>query len=106
MVIRGAILDSVSGRHWRNATMADAADATEAVWPDYDDTLDNGRLSRVVRRAIDALDEPAQKIIGSYYAEGGTFANAGKTAGIDRRRAGEIHAAAIGHLQRSLQTAA
>lgn len=119
MVVRGAMLDSVSGRHWKNATMAsteapcktfcpDHDDTLEltrhgfAVWPDYEDTLDKSRLSSDVRQAIAALDEPARRILTSYYAEGGTFTRAGASIGIDRRRAGEIHAAALAEVRETL----
>lgn len=104
----GAILDSISGRHWQNATLQTlpdpkvAPDSEPAVQPMFDEEIDANREMERVKDAIAYLEPRDRQIIASYYSDGGNFETAGAEVGLSRRRAGEVHADAIGKIRNIL----
>jgi RNA polymerase sigma factor for flagellar operon FliA len=128
--IRGAMLDSISGRNWINAKLESLSDpdrsrsfgSTEtdrggegvilehssppqsmrtAAHP-IEEAVDAEREMARVNDAIEYLTPEKQTLIRAYYRDGGTLEDAGAEIGLDRRRAGELLAEAISELQRIL----
>lgn len=98
-IIRGAMLDSVRGKNWREATMA-PTDLVPAVIDDHDSRIDREQRTAKVKRAIAKLEPRCQRVIETHYSdEGGDFAATGKILSIDRRRVGEVHNRALGKLR-------
>lgn len=106
--VRGAILDSVSGRNWIEAKLAELPDMQEqphlepSVAPTIEGAIDDTRLARHVQDAIEYLDETSQRLLAAYYRDGATLESAGAECGLPRRQAGEAHASAIRRLQQIL----
>lgn len=107
--VRGAILDSVSGRHYRDATGLELPAAEEmgrAAGPEFEAAIDRRRRLARVRHAIAYLTPEKRALLERCYgAEAMTFQAAGEQIGLERRRAGEMHAEAIGELRRILHAA-
>lgn len=103
--VRGAMLDSISGRHWQAAKLDPLPDTHRdepAIAPVADEAIDDARLARRIDDAIAYLDEPSREIIRQCYRGGATLEAAGAAMGLDRRRAGELRADAIAELRRIL----
>lgn len=103
--IRGAMLDSISGRNWIHATLeelSDPDDRPELRISSINETIDGEREIARVNDAIEYLTPEKQTLIRAYYRDGGTLEDAGAEIGLDRRRAGELLAEAISELQRIL----
>ena len=104
-VVRGAMLDSISGRRYREEKLIHFGDvdgmqnAEPSMAPTADEAIDDRRLAARIEDAITYLDGPSRRLIRSYYRDGGTLEDAGEELGIDRRRAGELHARAIARLK-------
>jgi RNA polymerase sigma factor (sigma-70 family) len=106
--VAGAILDSISGRHWRDATLAEipdpivAPDSEPAIEPTVEEDIDAAREMARVQDAMQYLEPRDRQILASYYRDNGNFSTAGEDVGLSRRRAGEVHAEVIGKLRRIL----
>jgi RNA polymerase sigma factor (sigma-70 family) len=104
--IRGAILDSIKRRHYRNATLEPAEAAQEpARAPVIETEIDNGRLRERVQDAISWLPEREQRILREYYSPAEPDLRAvGAVLEITRRKAKQLHLDGIRHLRERLRT--
>lgn len=103
--IRGAILDSVKRRHYRNATHKPTEAAQEpAMAPVIETEIDHGRLRARVSEAITWLPEREQRILREYYSpEEPDLRAVGAVLEISRRKAKQLHLDGIQHLRERLR---
>ena len=106
--VRGAMLDSISGRNWRNGTLEQMPDPTEkphlelGAAPRLDEAIDARRQLRQAEDAIGYLDERSQRVLEAYYREERPLDEVGEEIGYSRQRTGEFKDLAIERVRRIL----
>jgi RNA polymerase sigma factor (sigma-70 family) len=103
-VVRGAILDSVRGRNWTEATQSEPLEEAPepALAPVIDISIDRQKHLEKVRVAVRNLDPRKQKVIEIYY-QGRPLEEAGAAIGVKKSRAHELHHEALEDLRRILR---
>jgi RNA polymerase sigma factor (sigma-70 family) len=103
MRIRGAMLDSVRRRHYRNATHGAIEDAPEpaAVQP-IEEAIDRRRIVREVHTAVAALaDERHRKVIVMHDLWQRKLEEVGNELGVCASRASQLHVEALEELRKN-----
>ncbi len=103
MRIRGAMLDSIRRRHYRNATHSAIEDAPEpaAVAP-IEEAIDRRRIAKEVHEAVAALADPRhRKVIVMHDLQQKKLEEVGDELGVCASRASQLHVEAIEELRRN-----
>jgi RNA polymerase sigma factor (sigma-70 family) len=102
--IRGAILDSVRGRKYDDATLDPLPEAYEerGYEPELDEEIDRRREIARVLDAVEYLDPRTRQIVASYYQDGATLESAGRTVGLGISQTWDLKVDAIAELRRIL----
>lgn len=107
--IRGAILDSISGRNWQFAKMTEPfchqenrPDLVDDAVPTINEAIDAHRKLRQAEDAIAYLDVRSQHVLNAYFLEEKTLDAVGEEIGASRQSTGEYRAAAIMKVKRIL----
>ncbi len=102
--VRGAILDSVSRRRYRDATYEPLDQAAGKTDDRHTLERDIARkeTAQVICHAIDQLPDRELALVEDYYRGGDSMEQAGRKLGVSGGRASQIHAVAIRKLRRLL----
>jgi RNA polymerase sigma factor (sigma-70 family) len=91
MVIRGAMIDSVSGPRYRDSMMAEIySDDMQSAAPTLDEDIDAQRTRARLNDAIEYLDPRLRGIIRAYYSEGATMKTAAREVGLSKSHTHEL----------------
>ena len=100
--IRGAILDTCTRRHYRNATHSELEAAcyeipskVEAI----DEAVHRRQLATKVREAVAALPPGDQKVLAMYFGAGRRLSDIGHKLGVCEMRASQLVKTAKAHLR-------
>ena len=103
--IRGAILDTVTRRHWRNATHAELEAACfeiPAKVEPIDVAIARRQFRKKVREAIAQLSEADQQALTMYFGRGAKLAEVARARGVCEMRASQLVRTAQTHLRERL----
>lgn len=109
LVVRGAMLDSVRGKRYReNTTEPLPVDRVERIPPARelaaDVAIDSARLRRRVEAAIELLPPQQRSVLSLYYGPSEpSLAEVGRRMGISRSRAQQVHSAAVDRMRELLR---
>jgi RNA polymerase sigma factor FliA len=98
MRVRGAMLDSISGRHFTRAKRTRSIDAGElqiAFTPDYGSDFDRARVRAKILTAAAELPERQREVLALYYGDGLTLAEISARYGVHSATASGWHMDAI-----------
>jgi RNA polymerase sigma factor (sigma-70 family) len=99
-VARGAMLDSIRGRHYRDATaLPIGAGIDVAERPSIDEAIDRRRELARVDDAIEYLEPRRRSIIRAWYREGATLETASAEVGLSKSHTHELAHDALARLR-------
>lgn len=106
--VRGAIIDSVRGKRYRENTQAPVDGLPEpTLAPVIDISIDRGRLWRHVVAAVAQLPEQQRQVLAKYYrADEPSLCRVSEEMRLSPARARQIHSKAIDGLREILRAAA
>jgi RNA polymerase sigma factor (sigma-70 family) len=107
-VVRGAILESVRRKNWReedHQSLDAAPELSQNCYiPDAVAIVDSNRARRRLANAAALLPEDQRRLLAAYYSPAEpTLRDAGRQMGISARRAGQLHREAVDGLRRLLR---